>query len=73
MKRIKEVPNLFWVWAAKHRRLLKLLVKVLICILIALLFLIAVFDSRFGKVLSCLGVIVCCSLASVLTDRHFWR
>ena len=73
MKRTKEIPHPFWVWVAKHRNPLKVLVRVLSCILIALLFLVAVFDPDFGKALACLGVIVCCSLASVFTDRYFWR
>lgn len=57
----------------KRRKFQRFLVKTLVCILIALLFLVAVFEPGFGKVLACLGVIVCCSLAAVFTDRHFGR
>ena len=49
------------------------LVKVLSCILIALLFLVAIFSPRFATVLSCLGVVVACSIAAVLIDRRFRR
>ena len=73
MQKTNASPKPFHIWAAKHRKLLCLLIKVLSCILIGLLFLVAVFDPGFGKILACLGVIVCCSLASVFTDRHFWR
>lgn len=55
------------------RQRLWFLAKVLSCILIALLFLAAVFDPGFGRVLACLGVIVCCSLAAVIIDRRFRR
>ena len=57
----------------KRRKFQRFLVKTLVCILIALLFLVAVFEPGFGKVLACLGVVVCCSLAAVFVDRHFWR
>ena len=59
--------------ARRRRDLLYLGAKVLSCILIALLFLVAVFDPDFARVLACLGVIVCCSLAAVLVDRRFRR
>ncbi len=55
------------------RQRLLFLGKVLGCILIALLFLVAVFDPAFGRVLACLGVIVCCSLAAVIVDRRLRR
>ena len=57
----------------KRQQWLWLLAKVFSCILLALLFLVAVFDPGFGKVLACLGVIVCCSLAAVIIDRRFRR
>lgn len=57
----------------KRRKFQRFLVKTLVCILIALLFLIAAFSPGFGKVLACLGVIVCCSLAAVFIDRHLGR
>lgn len=57
----------------RRRGLLRFSVKVLSCILVALLFLVAVFDPGFGRVLACLGVIVCCSLAAVIVDRRFRR
>lgn len=58
---------------AKMRKRIWFLAKVLSCILLALLFLVAVFDPGFGRVLACLGVIVCCSLAAVIMDRRFRR
>ena len=59
--------------AAQSRNCKVFLVKVLSCILIALLFLVAIFSPRFATVLSCLGVVVACSIAAVLIDRRFRR
>ena len=59
--------------AAKSRKAKIFLVKVLSCILVALLFLVAAFKPGFATVLSCIGVIVACSVAAVLVDRHYGR
>lgn len=57
----------------RKRRLMLFLVKVLGCVLIALLFLVAAFKPGFATVLSCVGVIVACSIAAILVDRRFGR
>lgn len=58
---------------AKSRKAKIFLVKVLSCILVALLFLVAAFKPGFATVLSCIGVIVACSVAAVLVDRRYGR
>lgn len=59
--------------AAKSREAKVFLVKLLSCVLIALLFLVAAFKPGFATVLSCIGVIVACSVAAVLVDRRYGR
>lgn len=59
--------------AAESRKAKIFLVKVLSCVLVALLFLVAAFKPGFATVLSCIGVIVACSVAAVLVDRRYGR